>query len=151
MSLFAGSGAHELEVPDGEPVHPEEIAAVDALDGCQVLQVRVLGIFEIVQYGACGDDAGGHVFDTKSFEGMGLKVFEQVFGSELFFEKPAIRRIGKELAAEDLFEMFLKAALEDDLGGLQGLEEFVGVFGIAFRHEELARGNVEKGETDARF
>ena len=82
---------------------------------------------------------------------MRLKMFEQTFGSEFFFEEPGFQGIGKEFAAENLFEMFLKAALEDDLRGSQCLEQLVGIFRISFCQEEFAGGDVQEGETDEGF
>src|SRR6202000_1303091 len=48
----------------------------------------------------------------------------------------------------DFLEMALEASLEYDFGGFQGLQEFVCVFGVAFRHKEFTGGDVEKGNAE---
>ena len=60
-------------------IHPEIIFAVDALDGSDMLEVGVFGVFQIMQDGAGGDDACMHVLDAKPLQGMGLEMFEQAF------------------------------------------------------------------------
>jgi hypothetical protein len=46
--------------------------------------------------------------------------------------------------------MFLEAALEDDFGGFQRLQQFVDVFGIAFGEEKFAGRDVEEGDAESR-
>ena len=77
-----------------------------------------------------------------------MEMFEQAFSGEGFFEEPAVEGVGEEFAAENFFEVFLEAALEDDFGGLEGLQEFVGIFGIAFRDIEFTCRDIEKRETE---
>jgi hypothetical protein len=55
-----------------------------------------------MQDGAGCDDAGFHSFDAKSFEGMCLKMPEQAFGGEGFFEQPAFQGIGIEFTCRRL-------------------------------------------------
>jgi len=68
----------QLQVSDGEFIHPEIVFSVDALKRGDMLQIGVFCIFQIMQYCACCDDTGFHSFDAKSFEGVGLEMFQQV-------------------------------------------------------------------------
>src|SRR6185437_302593 len=101
-----------------------------------------------MKYGACCYDTCVHFVDAEAFQRMGLKVFEQDLRGEGFFEQPGFERISEPPAAERFFEMTLEAALEDDLGGFEGLKELVRVFGVAFRDEEFAGRDVEKGQAE---
>jgi hypothetical protein len=64
----------EFQISDAELIHPEIVIPVEPLDAADMLQVRVLGIFQVVDDGARRNYSLGELFDPKPFQGMGLKM-----------------------------------------------------------------------------
>src|ERR1700743_1492598 len=106
-----------------------------------MLEMRVFGILQIMEYGPGRDDAFLHLFDAEAFEGMGLEMPQQAFSCIGLLEDPALQGITIVFRSEDFFKMSLEISLEDNFGGAERLQQFVDVFGIALCDKELPGGD----------
>src|SRR5262245_48890904 len=93
----------KLQVTNGKSIHPEVIFLFNSLNGGDVLQIRVLGILQILKHRTRSDDTCVQVFNSKSFKGMRLEMFEQAFGAISFIKNPTLQCVGIKLMTEDLF------------------------------------------------
>ena len=68
-----------------------------------------------------GNNSFLHIFNAKTFERMRLKMFQQTIRSVCRIEDPGFQGIGIKTGSENFFKVFLKIALENYFGGIQGL------------------------------
>ncbi len=143
---FGRERLYELEVAHGERVHAHVALLLDARNGADVGDARVLRDVEVVQCGSGGYYGVGHAVDAEAFEGGCGELAPQALVGGLECEHPVVQ-LECEVACGHLL---LKAALasahhEHFLGGHVG-EQFVDVGGVAFGREEFAGADVEEGD-----
>ena len=120
MAVFHRA-SEQFEVADGEFIHPQVIVAVNPLNGRDVLQVRMLCVFQVMQYRTSRDNAIGHFFNAKAFQRMGIEMFQQAFGGISFVEYPAFEGIGIKARTIYFLEVLLVIALKNNLCRFQRL------------------------------
>src|SRR5437763_587552 len=74
---FAVACGQQLQVADGEAIHPEERLCYYAADAGDVLEVGMLCVFEVMQGGTCCDSCGFQIFDAVAFEALSAEVLQE--------------------------------------------------------------------------
>ena len=67
----------KFQVANSEPVHPQVIVLLKRMDAGDMLKVRMFRVFEVMQNGACSNDAFVQAFHPETFQAMRTKMFEQ--------------------------------------------------------------------------
>src|SRR6516225_688429 len=134
----------EFQIPNGELIHPQIIFLGNFLDRGDMAQMGMFGFFQVMEYGTCCYYSFVHLVNSKSFEGMGMKMFQQGFSGKIFIKYPALQGVGVKPGSKLLFKMFLKAALEYDFGRSQGLQQLVHILMVPFGNKKFPGGYVQK-------
>ena len=135
-------GGDEFQVAHGELVEPHEAVCLDARQGSDVLDLRVLGEVEVMENGTCCHDGAGHGIDPETFQVVCAEVLEQPLVGSLRPKGPFLKFEGEVFARERLRKATAVAALDEHLLWCKVAQQLVGIV-------ERALGN-EEGDT-ARF
>ena len=82
--------SHEFEVTDGELVEAHKAVGLDASEGGDMLDLRVLGEVEVMENGTCRLHALGHALHAKALEVLRLEVAEQSVGGAFLAHHPVV-------------------------------------------------------------
>ncbi len=85
-------------------------------------KIRLLGIIQILQQGACRRESGGKVRNSQTCQGTGLKVTEKAFSASIVVKQVGFQRIdGNMVPGPQFFHMEAadqKSLVAYDLGRL---------------------------------
>ena len=81
----------------------------------------VLGFVEVMERGAGGDDAVGKVFNTETFEGVGIEMFGEQRDGVVGGENPVVEGGEQDFFAEMLAEILHFVFLDNHFCGFEVL------------------------------
>lgn len=84
----------------------------------------VLGQFQILHDGPCGNDAVAQVVHAKTLEVLGFEMLEELLSRRLVGEDPVVEFKGDEFGAKLLFEVLLARAVVEHLLRLEVARSF---------------------------
>ena len=109
----------------------------------------MLCLVQIIEDSARGDDAQCQVLHAEAFQVLGLKMLQQPVVRRLTREDPVVEFEDKVTRTESLLELLLVAPLDQDLLRRKVIQQLVDIIDRAFRCQELACRDIEKGDTAA--
>ena len=137
----------ELQGPDGEAVETYVAVLLDAAQRGDMRDMCVLGQFQILHDGPCGNDAVAQVVHAKTLEVLGFEMLEKLLSRRLVGEDPVVEFKGDEFGAKLLFEVLLARAVVEHLLRLEVAQEFLHIVVVALSGEKLSRGNIKQAHT----
>ena len=142
--LPARVALEDLQVAEGELVHPHELLLVDAADRADVAQARMLRLLQVDQQRAGRADRERESLDGEALQALHLELLAEPLHGGVLHEGPFVEA-GRIEIAEALLDGAQHLALDHQLLGLQGAEQRADVVDAALRHLESARGHVQEG------
>ena len=130
---------HQFEIADGELVEAHVAVFLNAAQGGDVADVRVLRHVEVAEDNACRHRGIFQVFHAEAFEVFHLEMLQQLLARRVAREGPVVYLKDKEARAEHLREAGLAAALHQHLFRRKAAQELVDIFRPPLCHEKLAR------------
>ena len=80
----------KFQVPDGEVIQAYKFVSINALYLCNMVNMCVLGVFEVIQYCSCGNYSVFQVINTKTLHVFHMKVLGKLLHGCLFRKYPVI-------------------------------------------------------------
>ena len=111
----------QFQVPNRKTIQPHVAILVDAGDGGNVFEFFVLGAFQVMQSSSSGDLPQLHVFYSKTFKVLNLKMFEQFFTGIICGKHPFVEGIEVKFFTKTAFELFAAVFGKNDFGGIEAL------------------------------
>ena len=111
-----------------------------------MLNIVVLCLLEISENRPRRRGGCVEMIDAEAFEVLHVEVLEHLGARRSFGESPIVEFEDEITSRKELFEFPLLAAFDEHLLRRKARQQFVDVFGVAFRHEILARRDVEERE-----
>ena len=146
-----GGGFDEVEVGGGGFVEEHEVVGAFDFEGADVVEGSAELVGDVVEDGAGGADAGGHVGAAESVEGVKVEVAEKLVEGGVVFEGPVLMGgdEGGATGGEEAGEEGVVALGFGDgaFGGFVAGEEVAdGVVVAGFFEPEGAGGEVDEGD-----
>ena len=145
-SAVAVVGRDEFEIANRELVESHIALFLNAGDAGDVLNVVVLRLLEISENRPRRRGGCVEMIDAEAFEVLHVEVLEHLGARRSFGESPIVEFEDEITSRKELFEFSLLAAFDEHLLRRKARQQFVDIFGVAFRHEILARRDVEQRE-----
>ena len=142
--LRARGRPEDLEVAEGELVHPHELGPVYAGDGADIAQAAVMRLLEIDEQRPGGTDAQRAGANGKSLQGLHSQLLLQLVLGSVLDEGPFVEGGDICLGAVLFPYGLLVSARDDELLGGEGREERTDIVGAALGHLECAGGHVQE-------
>ena len=142
-AIGPGCALEDLQVAQGELVHPHKAGLVNAADGADVLETGVLRLFQVHQQSAGAADAQGIRVDGKALEAVHAQLpLEALYGG-IVHKSPLVDG-GGENVPQTLLEAFFVAALHHQLPGFHRPHQGGDILQRALRHLELSCGYIQE-------
>ena len=121
-----------LQVVEREVVEPHVAVGIDAFQRRDVAYLRVLRIFQVLQYGAGGNEAVGEVGHAEALHVLHVEVFRELLQGCLYGEDPVIEfKCLPHPIAEELLHLLTVSAFYQRLLRAEAAEHLLYVVRIA--------------------
>ena len=142
-------GVNQLKTTYRKLIETDITLLFDARESGDVRDVCMLCLVQIIEDSTRGDDAQCQVLHAETFQVLGLKMLQQPVVRRLTREDPVVEFEDKVTRTESLLELLLVAPLDQDLLRRKVIQQLVDIIDRAFRCQELACRDIEKGDTAA--
>ena len=143
-AIFARRRCEDLEVADGEFVHPHELRFVYTADAADILKAYVLGLLEVENQRAGGAYAQREGVDREALQALHAELLAELFVRG-FIDKGPFVHAGDVVIAETLFHRISDRAVHDEFLRLEGRQQSADIIKAALRHLEGAGAGVQEG------
>ena len=142
--LAPGVALEDLQVAEGEFVHPHELFLVDAPDRADVPQAGMLRLLQVHQQRPRRADGQREAVDGEALEALYLELVGEALLGGVLHEGPLVQA-GDVIVAEALLDGAEHVALDHQFARLQGTQQGADVVDAALGHLEGAGGHVQEG------
>ena len=109
--------------------------------------LRMLGHVQVMEDGSGSHDTQLQVLHAEALQVLRLEMFQESIVGSLGGEDPVLQFIGEEAGTEVLLELRPFGPLEEDLLRHDTVQQFIHIFAGALSRQELARGDIQEGNT----
>ena len=113
--------------------------------------LRVEGVFQVLQDGACGNDTALQVVHAKAFQRLHIEMLEELLMGGLFGKHPVVHLVGTQPCAKVALEVMAVLTVVEHLLGLEIAHELLHVVVGALAGEEFACRDVEERDATCRL
>ena len=139
----ARCGLEHFQVAEGEGIHPDHLGFVDAAEGGDVAEARMLRLLQIDHQGPGGADSERHRVHGESLQGVHAELPLELFHRGVIHEGPFVQA-RHVIVAEAVLHAPLVTSGNDQFLGRERAHEGADVLERALRHLELSRGHIQE-------